>query len=287
MKQTNAKRWYAFAYTFPMTAWFTVFFVLPLLIIGIYSFLQKGLYGGIVRYFTIHAYITLFTSQYGILMIRTVCVSCAVTAICILLALPAGYAIARSKHQLFFLFLIIIPFWTNSLIRINAWISILGNQGFLNGLLKKCHIITESVPFLYNQYAVILVLTYMFIPYAIFPIFSAIDKFDFSLLEAARDLGASQTQAIFKVLLPNIRAGILTAVIFTFIPIFGSYTVPLLVGGKDSYMLGNLIVDQVTKVRNWPLASAFSVLITVISTIGVLWMMYSSLKLEKRSGSSQ
>ena len=129
----------------------------------------------------------------------------------------------------------------------------------------------------------ILVLVYMFIPYAIFPIFSAIDKFDFSLLEAARDLGATKTEAIFKVMLPNIRAGILTAVIFTFIPVFGSYTVPLLVGGKDSYMLGNLIVDQVTKIRNWPLASAFSVLITVVSAAGVLWMMYASFKQEKQA----
>jgi spermidine/putrescine transport system permease protein len=102
------------------------------------------------------------------------------------------------------------------------------------------------------------------------------DKFDFSLLEAARDLGATKPQSMFKVLLPNVRAGIVTAVIFTFIPIFGAYTVPLLVGGKDSYMLGNIVVDQVTKVRNWPLASAFSMVITVVSTVGVLWMMGTS-----------
>lgn len=265
-----------------MAAWFTVFFILPLLIIAVYSFLQKGLYGGVVWKPSIDAYMRLFTLSYGLLFIRTLCVSIAVTLICILLALPAGYAIARSKYQLFLLFLMIIPFWTNSLIRINAWIAILGNQGFLNGLLKKLHIITESVMLLYNQQAVILVLVYMFIPYAIFPIFSAIDKFDFSLLEAARDLGATKTQAIFKVLLPNIRAGILTAVVFTFIPVFGSYTVPLLVGGKDSYMIGNLIVDQVTKIRNWPLASAFSLFITAVSTIGVIWMMYAGTKQEKR-----
>ena len=186
MVQDHSRRRYAFLYTFPMAAWFTVFFVLPLLIIGAYSFLQKGLYGGVVRHLTFSAYIQLFTASYGLLFVRTLCVSIEVTLICLLLALPAGYAIARSKHQLFFLFLIIIPFWTNSLIRINAWISILGTQGFLNGLLKKLHLITESIPFLYNRHAVILVLVYMFIPYAVFPIFSAIDKFDFSLLEAAR-----------------------------------------------------------------------------------------------------
>jgi spermidine/putrescine transport system permease protein len=102
------------------------------------------------------------------------------------------------------------------------------------------------------------------------------DKFDFSLLEAARDLGATKPQSMFKVLLPNVRSGIVTAIIFTFIPIFGAYTVPLLVGGKDSYMIGNIIVDQVTKLRNWPLASSFSMVITVVSTAGVLWMMGTS-----------
>jgi len=128
-----------------------------------------------------------------------------------------------------------------------------------------------------------LVLVYMYLPYAILPIFTAMDKFDFSLLEAARDLGATKPQSMFKVLLPNVRSGIVTAIIFTFIPIFGAYTVPLLVGGKDSYMIGNIVVDQVTKVRNWPLASAFSMIITVVSTVGVLWMMGTSAREAARS----
>lgn len=283
MKKTSPQHGRAFFYAFPMTAWFTVFFVLPALIILVYSLLRKGIYGGVTGEFSVSAYIRLFTVSHGLLLLRTLKISCAVTFFCILFALPASYAMARSKQQILFLFLLIIPFWTNSLIKINAWIAILGNQGFLNSALKYFGIIGESIPFLYNQQTVILVLVYMFLPYAIFPIFSAIDKFDFSLLEAARDLGATKTQALFKVLLPNIHAGIVTAVIFTFIPVFGSYTVPLLVGGKDSYMIGNLIVDQVTKIRNWPLASAFSVLITVISTIGVIWMMYASLKQEKQA----
>ena len=118
----------------------------------------------------------------------------------------------------------------------------------------------------------------MYLPYAILPIFTAIDRFDFSLLEAARDLGATKPASMLKVLLPNVKSGVVTAVIFTFIPIFGAYTVPLLVGGKDSYMIGNIIVDQVNKTRNWPLAAAFSMIITVLSTVGVLWMMASSKK---------
>ncbi|CEM62155.1 ABC transporter permease [Treponema phagedenis] len=267
-----------FWYTFPMSAWFTVFFVMPLVIIAVYSFLKKGLYGGVLWQFSPIAYVKLFTASYGILFMRTLWVSFLVTLICILLALPAGYAIARSKYQIIFLFLIIIPFWTNSLIRINAWIAILGNQGFLNEALKKFGLIQKSLPLMYNQASVVMVLVYMYLPYSIFPIFSAIDKFDFSLLEAARDLGATKFGAIRKVMLPNVRAGIVTSVIFTFIPVFGAYTVPLLVGGKNSYMIGNVIVDQVTKIRNWPLASAFSVLIALVSTAGVIWMMMLSVK---------
>jgi spermidine/putrescine transport system permease protein len=116
----------------------------------------------------------------------------------------------------------------------------------------------------------------MYIPYAILPIFTAVDRFDFSLLEAARDLGATKPQSMFKVLIPGIRSGIISALIFTFIPIFGAYTVPLLVGGKDSYMLGNIIVDQVQKTRNWPLAAAFSMVITLISVIGIMMITRSN-----------
>lgn len=273
-----ASRNYGPAYSYPMGVWFSLFFVLPLAIIVTYSFMKKGLHGGVEWQATLDAYRQMINSSYGKLFVRTLGVTFLSTALTIVISLPCGYAMARSRNQTLLLFLIIIPFWTNSLIRINAWIAILGNEGFINETLKKIGIIQESLPLLYNQQSVILVLVYMYLPYAILPIFTAMDKFDFSLLEAARDLGATKSQSMFKVLLPNVRAGIVTAIIFTFIPIFGAYTVPLLVGGKDSYMIGNVIVDQVTKIRNWPLASAFSLIITVISTAGVLWMMTTSVR---------
>jgi len=209
-------------------------------------------------------------------VLRTLKITIISTAITILIALPCAYAMARSKYQTLFLFLVIIPFWTNSLIRIFAWMSILNNDGILNQLLMKLHVIKEYLPFLYNQNAVILVSVYMYIPYAILPIFTAVDRFDFSLIEAARDLGATKTQSMIKILIPGIKSGIISALIFTFIPIFGAYTVPLLVGGKDSYMLGNIIVDQVQKTRNWPLAAAFSLVITIISVVGIVWITKSN-----------
>ena len=260
------------AYAWPMGVWLFIFFIAPLVIIFIYSFLKKGLYGGVEGRFSLNAYRQMFNPNYGILVLRTLKITIVSTALTVLVSLPCGYAMARSRHQTLLLFLIIIPFWTNSLIRVFAWMSILNNDGILNQILMSLGITKDYIQFLYNQNAVILVSVYMYLPFAILPIFTAVDRFDFSLLEAARDLGANKLQAMVKVLIPGIRSGIVTAVIFTFIPIFGAYAVPLLVGGKDSYMLGNVIVDQVQKMRNWPLSAAFSMIITLISIAGILWM---------------
>ena len=268
-----SKRNYGPIYSLPMAAWLTIFFLAPLGIIVVYSFLRKDLYGGVLPEFSLDAYRNLLNPNFLIITFRTLTTSAIATVITILVALPCGYYMARSKHQTFLLLLIIIPFWTNFLIRVFAWMNILGNNGFLNELLLRFGIIKNYISFLYNQKAVILVLVYMYLPYAILPLFSTIDKFDFSLLEAARDLGASKIEAINRILIPNIKSGIYTAILFTFIPIFGAYAVPLLVGGLDSYMLGNVIADQLTKARNWPLSSAFSLVLTVITTLAVIVMM--------------
>ncbi len=277
-------------YAWPMGIWFIFFFIIPLVIILVYSFMNKGVHGGVQPGFTLKAYKQMLDAKYLVITLRTIKIALISTVITIAVALPSAYAIARSKRQTFLLLLVIIPFWTNSLIRIFAWMSILNNDGILNQILMKLHIIKDYLHLLYNQKAVILVSVYMYIPYAILPIFTAIDRFDFSLLEAARDLGATKTQAVFKILLPGIKSGIVSALIFTFIPIFGAYTVPLLVGGKDSYILGNIIVDQVQRIRNWPLAAAFSLVITLISIAGILWIgsvNKKEAKLKKSSSASE
>ena len=278
---------YGLAYSSPMATWFSLFFLAPILIIFVYSFLHKGLYGGVEPVFSLEAYQNLTNPSFLRVTVRTIVTSVIATIITILIALPCGYFMARSKHQTLLLLLIIIPFWTNFLIRVYSWMNILGNNGFINEILMNFNLINDYIPFMYNQKAVTLVLVYMYLPYAILPLFSATDKFDFSLLEAARDLGANKYRAIIKVLLPNIKSGLFTAILFTFIPIFGAYAVPQLVGGMDSYMLGNVIADQILKFRNWPLASAISMVLTVVTTAGVFIMMYmqrreaASLKAEK------
>ena len=269
----SIKHNYGTLYSLPMAGWFTIFFLAPIIIIVIYSFLRKGLYGGVEWELSLDAYRNLTNPSFITITGRTLLVSVVATIITILLALPCGYFMARSKNQTVLLLLIIIPFWTNFLIRVYAWMNILGNNGFINEFLMRLNLIKDYIPFMYNQKAVTLVLVYMYLPYAILPLYATIDKFDFSLLEAARDLGASKIISMIKVLLPNIKSGLLTAILFTFIPIFGAYAVPQLVGGKDSYMLGNIIADQILKSRNWPLASAISMVLTVITTLGVMVMM--------------
>lgn len=276
-------------YAWPMGLWFSLFFIVPIVIIVAYSFMTRDVYGGVQPKFTLKAYGQMFDPAYGKIFLRTLWIAALSSFISIVVALPCGYAMARSRHQTFFLILVVIPFLTNSLIRIFAWQTILGDAGLLNGILRFFWNIghsfgwtkaAEFVPhkFMFTQGAIVLVSIYMYLPYAILPIFTSVDRFDFSLLEAARDLGATKAQSMFKVLIPEIKSGIISALIFTFIPIFGSYTVPQMVGGKDSYMLGNIIVDQVQKVRNWPLASAFSLVITLISMAAIMWMLVANKK---------
>jgi spermidine/putrescine transport system permease protein len=269
------KRNYGPLYAGPQSAWLLVFFAAPLCIIVAYSFMQKSLYGGVLPRLSLEAWRDLANPALLGVAGRTLWVSVVATVATLVIALPCGYSIARSHNQPMRLFLIIVPFWTNFLLRIYAWISILGNEGFLNDFLRMIGF-QRGAQFLYNEGAVILVLVYMYLPYAILPLFTAIDKFDFTLLEAARDLGASKLESYRLVLLPNIRSGVVTSILFTFIPIFGAYAIPLLVGGKDAYMLGNVIADQVTKTRNWPLASSISMAVTLMSGLAAIIFLFRS-----------
>jgi spermidine/putrescine transport system permease protein len=285
------RRYLGYIYTLPAALWLTVFFVIPSLIILIMSFMKRGVRGGTIAQFSLDAYTSLFShpvpaEYFGVMfqipafvkvMGTTVYISVIATVITLALALPASYFIARSRHKSVLLLFVIVPFWTNLLVRIFAWISILGNNGFVNKFLLYTGLIVDPVQFLYSTGAVITVTIYTSLPYAILPLYSAIEKFDFSLLEASRDLGATKAQSMRKVFLPNIKPGIFTALIFTFIPALGSYAVPELVGGSGSYMIGNMIGQELTKSRNWPLAASMSLLLTIITAIGILIL----LKLDK------
>lgn len=266
-------------YYLPISFWMTIFFGIPTLIILYFSFLKKGAYGGIeipLKH-TVESYkLLLLSNDILRIVIKTVNISIVITVITLILALPTAYFISRSKYKNLWLLLIVIPFWTNFLVRIFSFIAILGNNGIVNNILVKVFNLSKPLELLYNSRAVVIISVYIFLPYAILPLYSAIEKFDFSLLDAASDLGANKVQALIKVFLPGIKSGIITATIFILVPAIGSYAVPDLVGGTDGIMLGNIIASRMFQLRDWPVASAISTIFIIITTIGV-WV---SMKLE-------
>jgi len=256
-------------YALPITLWLTLFFMIPMLIVLSYAFLKKGTYGGVEFSLSMAAFSIFRDKVFLTILWKTIYISVWITLFTVFFSIPVAYYIARSRYKQELLFLVIIPFWTNFLVRIYSWISLLGSNGFFNSFLIKFHILEQPIKFLYNPAAVILISVYTSLPFAILPLYAVVEKFDFSLLEAARDLGATNGQAFFKVFLPNIKSGIIAATLFTLIPSLGSYAVPKLVGGTNATMLGNIIAQHLTITRNWPLASTISASLIIITSVAV------------------
>jgi spermidine/putrescine transport system permease protein len=275
---------YGQRYTLPVLVWLTLFFVIPFSIILVGSFLAKGLYGGFEPAFSLDAYRALFSDTMRKVTVNTIFISVATTVVTVSMAIPAAYYIARSRYKEKLLFLVIIPFWTNFLIRIFAWIAVLGNNGLVNTFFISIGLFSSPAQLLYNRWAIILIMIYTSLPFAILPLYAVIEKFDFSLLEAARDLGANKWQSMSKILIPLIIPGISTAVLFTFIPAFGNFAIPDIVGGTDVRMLGNIINERLKTARNWPSAAAISMVLTTISVVMVLFFNRMTASKEKKTG---
>ena len=278
-KKFDLLKWF---YYLPISVWMTLFFGIPTLIILYFSILKKGAYGGVAIPFkhTLASYKMLFTStDLAKIVIKTLNISVWITLITLFLAIPTAYFISRSKYKNLWLLLIIVPFWTNFLVRVFSFIAILGNNGIVNQFLMTVFKMRKPLELLYNSKAVIIISVYVFLPYAILPLYSVIEKFDFALLDAASDLGANKFQALLKVFFPGIKSGLVTATIFTLVPAIGSYAVPDLVGGTDGIMLGNVIASRMFQLRDWPAASAISTIFIIITTIGV-WL---SMKMDKEA----
>jgi len=277
---TGSKSRAGTAYSLPLTLWISLFFLIPMVIVFLYSFLTRDVGGGVRGEFSLDAYATIFkqTSEGKFIYIDilgyTLAMAVGATVITIALALPCAYYIARTKHNSLLLFLVIIPFWVNFMIRIYAWVAILGQSGILNGFLVGIGILKEPVQFLFNDWAVLIVLVYTNLPFAILPLFTTIEKFDFGLLEAARDLGASHHRSLWSVMLPNIQGGIFTAILFTFIPIFGTFAVPDVMGNTSVFMLGQLITSKLKYTGDYPMASSLSVVILILTVAGLV--LYSA-----------
>tara|TARA_B100000787_G_scaffold125454_1_gene94689 strand:+ start:1204 stop:2082 length:879 start_codon:yes stop_codon:yes gene_type:complete len=241
----------------------------PLIMVVALSFWTQD-YLTLDRTFTIANYQTAWTEpMYQYLMARSLKISIFVTAATVLLAYPVAYFISfyvAPKRKAMWIFLITIPFWTSYLMRIFLWKVILGYNGVINGTLTGLGIIEEPLSFiLYNQNAVILTLAHAWVPFAILPIFVALERVDRSLIEAAEDLGDSRLRRFFRVTLPLSMPGVIAATIIVFIPTIGDYVTPRLVGGPNGLMISNMIELQFKKANNAPLGAALA-----ISAMGIV-----------------
>ena len=235
----------------PALGLFGVFFALPLGLIVAYSFWETIDYN-VVHHWTLDNYHYFFSvSTYVHTMWATIWVSVLATALTIGAAFPFTYWLVRSVRrgalQRLLLILVILPFWTSYLLRVYSWLNILGDGGAINRFLQWIHLTHHPLSFfLYDRPAVILVLVYLYFPFAVLTLYASLERFDWDQFKAAMDLGATPRIAITRILLPQIKPGITTAVIFVFIPILGEYLAPQLVGGAQGVMIGNLIVNFFT-----------------------------------------
>ena len=247
----------------PPYLWLALFFVLPVLLVAAIS-LRPDLRGGVLTSFspTLDQYRTLLEKPAYLRLFGTsIAMAVAVAAAATVLAFPIAYFLAfrAGRHAGLFLVLLLIPFWTSFLLRVMAWKVMLGSGGVINSFLQSTGMTAEPVAFLlYNRFAVIITLIYVWMPFVALPILAGLHRVEPSLFEAAADLGSSPAQRFWRVTLPLSFPGVLAGFFMCFIPTVGEYVTPLLVGGSGGSMYGNLIQDFFTKAANWPLGAAMS-----------------------------
>lgn len=257
--------------TAPSFVWMTVFFVVPTLLVFLLTFRPTTIDGGIGTGWTLQTWSTISNPNYPAIVWRTIWLSFVATALCIGISLPCAFAMARtpSRWRSTLVGLVILPFWTSFLIRVFAWRVMLHPEGWLSRVMHQTyevfgwqfHFLEPQTTLLYNSFAVLLVMVYTYLPFAILPLYAAAEKFDFSLIEAALDLGAKPTRAFLQTFVPGIKAGIFSAVLMVLIPALGSYVIPDMVGGPNGEMLGTKIYQRAIPDRNLPHASALSALL--------------------------
>lgn len=256
----------------PAAFWLGFFFLTPFVIIILYAFLTRSATGGVLWQFSLDNFGKLFGDLiYLRIFWRSIWMGLVTTLITLLISYPLALFIARQnpRWRTILLFLILIPFWTNFLVRTYAWMVILNNTGLINSLITSMG--GERLQLINTQGAVLLGLVYGELPFMVLPIFASIDRFDFTLLEAANDLGASRWRAFVRVMLPLTAPGIAAGSVLVFIPTAGNYIVPALLGGNKVQLVGNLLEQQFGAAQNLPLGSAAALLVMLVLTAAVIF----------------
>lgn len=254
----------------PVTIWLILLVAAPLIYVFYLSFLSTDGYN-VVYQFTLVNYKEMLNPTYLEIYSNSFILAVSTTAFCVLFGYPFAYHMARSgkKKKALMMIMLMIPFWTNSLIRLNGWKTILGKTGLLNTVLMNLHLIGKPLEIIYTRGAVMLGMVYVLFPYMVLPLFTSIDKLDFSLLEASNDLGANRVKTFLNITLPLTAPGIFSGIILVFIPSLGYFFVSDIMGGGKSQMIGNLIENQFKAANNWPFGAALSMLLIALIIIMV------------------
>ena len=265
----------ALAQAGPVSIWMILFVTLPMLFIIYISFMSRGVFGDVVYQFSLESYQTLLDATYFKVILKSLKAALLTTVLCLGLGYPFAYYIARKPPEVAsrLIMLIMIPFWTNSLMRLNSWLLLFQTSGPVNNFLQWTGLVDRPITFIYTDGLVVLGLITNMLPFAVLPLYSSIEKLQKSLLEASADLGATPSQTFFKVTLPLTFPGIFSAIVLVFIPSLGIYTVSDILGGGKVLYIGNIIKNQFGSIRNWPLGAALSVLLLVIT--GLLIFIYT------------
>jgi len=274
----------------PVLFWLGLFVIAPMLIVLYYSFLTRGPHGLLLPTPTLQNYQDVFIVEdlrtgepqpnwpYLTAFSRSLLLAFSTTAICLLLGYPVAYWIALygGKYKNLWIGLFILPFWTSYLVRIFAWMFLLRDpSGFINQVLIQAGIIDENHPiqFLYNTTGVLIGMVYTYLPFAVIPLYAALERLDRSLLEAAFDLGAKPWQRLWRVTIPLTRGGILSASVLVFVPSVGEYLIPNLMGGNNVNMIGNIVANKFLRDQDWAYGSALSIGLIVLVMI-LLWVYF-------------
>jgi spermidine/putrescine transport system permease protein len=267
----------AWALLAPGGFWLLAFFLVPILIMFVYSLMPRGIYGGVEPGFTLEHYARFIDPLYLDVLQRTFVWSIGCTIICLVLGYPVAYTIARSgRWRTLLLFLVVLPFWTSFLVRTFAMIFLMRDTGLINSWLLGLGVIQQPWSILYTPFAVMVGLVYGFLPFMILPIYASLEKMDLSLLEAAEVLGARPGARFRKVTLPLSMPGVVAGCLLVFIPALGSFLTADLLGGAKQVMIGNLVQNQFSSARNWPFGSAASFIVMALVLAAV--MLYLRVK---------
>ncbi|MGP1487780.1 MAG: ABC transporter permease [Peptoanaerobacter stomatis] len=256
----------------PYILWTLLFTIIPLIIIFIFSVSSSNQIGEISFDFTIDKYKQFFEPIYIDVFFRSVKLSLYSTIVCLIVGYPVAYIIANKglKIRNFLIIFILLPQWTNFLLRTYAWMSILKDNGPINSFLLRTGIINEPLILLYTDGAVLMGMVYNFLPYMILPIYTVILKIDKNYIEAARDLGANTVTTFRKIIFPLSMPGVVSGVIMVFMPAISTFVISDLLGGGHSMLMGNLIQNQFLAARNWQFGSAISMILILIILISML-----------------